>query len=55
MVLTNPLRRSRTNGPSPECPTYRSRETLANQIMIEKVTLKAAAAAFSVLPDGFLV
>src|SRR5207244_12062137 len=28
--------------------TFRSRETLANQIMIEKVTLKAAAAAFNV-------
>lgn len=28
--------------------TFRSRETLANQIMIEKVTLKAAAAAFKV-------
>jgi hypothetical protein len=24
MVLTNPLRRSRTNGPSPKCPTYLS-------------------------------
>jgi len=28
--------------------TFRSRETLANQIMIEKVTLKAAAASFNV-------
>ena len=28
--------------------TFRSRETLANQIMIEKVTLKAVAAAFNV-------
>jgi transposase InsO family protein len=28
--------------------TFRSRETLANQVMIEKVTLKAAAAAFKV-------
>src|SRR2546427_10670021 len=28
--------------------TFRSRETLANQIMIEKVTLKAVAAAFKV-------
>src|SRR5437773_914960 len=28
--------------------TFRSRETLANKIMIEKVTLKAAAAAFNV-------
>ena len=28
--------------------TWRSRETLANQILIEKVTLKAAAAAFNV-------
>ena len=30
--------------------TFRSRETLANKIMIEKVTLKAAAAAFNVSP-----
>src|SRR5947199_10652453 len=28
--------------------TFRSRETLANKIMIEKVTLKSAAAAFNV-------
>jgi len=28
--------------------TFRSRETLANRIMIEKVTLNAAAAAFNV-------
>ena len=28
--------------------TFRSRETLANKIMIEKLTLKAAAAAFNV-------
>jgi leucine-zipper of insertion element IS481 len=28
--------------------TFRSREALANQIMIEKVTLNAAAAAFNV-------
>ena len=28
--------------------TFRSREALANKIMIEKMTLKAAAAAFNV-------
>src|ERR1700736_5832790 len=28
--------------------TFRSRETLANKIMIERLTLKAAAAAFNV-------
>jgi hypothetical protein len=49
MVLTNPLLGSRWNGPSPECPTYlRSREALAKKVMIERLTLNAAAAAFNV-------
>ena len=49
MVLTNPLRRSRRMDLHQNARlTFRSREALANKILIERLTLNAAAAAFNV-------
>ena len=49
MVLTNPLLRSRWMDLHQNARlTFRSRETLARKIMIERLTVNAAAAAFTV-------